>query len=126
CSGPEVQEIYDRAGTLCVEFNETEQLARVLYGQIQFHTVRLQLESVQEAADRIEHLAWTGHDSTIAVYGITGSGLARYYRGEFAVAMDYVGGGAVVSGSELRERMWRPAGDDPRARAQLRMAGGLG
>src|SRR5439155_1668379 len=56
-SSPEVQEIYDRAGTLCVEFNETEQLARVLYGQIQFHTVRLQLESVQEAADRIEHLA---------------------------------------------------------------------
>lgn len=86
-SSPEVQEVYDRARTLCLELNETEPLARVLYGQVSLNIVRLQLDSAEEAVNRLDVLARDSQDPALAVHAINGLALVSYYRGDFQPAV---------------------------------------
>jgi adenylate cyclase len=121
-SSPEVQRVYDRASELCLAFNETDQLVRVLYGLIQFHTVRLQLESVEEAAERIDHLARDSQERIVAVYSVTGLGLSNYYRGNFEQAMAHFRRAAGACSLEVRRSICATVGYDPTSASSVYVA----
>ena len=112
-SSLEVREIYDRASALCLEFNETRQLAPLLYGQFAFNIVRLQLDRAREASDRLNYLAQQGGDSSVAALGAITLGLVHYYGGEFQAAAQHFHRMAVHYDLEQRRSMYTTVGYDP-------------
>lgn len=88
-SSADARDIYDRARTLCLEFNETEQFGHVLYGLIAFHIVRLQLDNAAEASTQIVQLADVTGDPNLRVQGTNAMGMVAFYGGDFDTAVEH-------------------------------------
>jgi predicted ATPase len=82
-SSPDVQAVFNRARTLCAEFHEADQLARVLWGLGTNYVTRLQLVDAQEVCDRLYELATQSQDSGIAVHADGSAAVVHYYAGDF-------------------------------------------
>ena len=111
-SSLDVQQIYDRASTLCLELGESEQLASVLWGLYAFNIVRLQLENAQDASDRFTELARRSRDPSIVAQASIIAGNIHYYRGEFDAA-EQLQQMAVRDDVNLRRSVLRLFGHDP-------------
>jgi tetratricopeptide (TPR) repeat protein len=109
----EVQEIYDRASALCVEFHETGQLALALWRLFAVNVVRLQLETAHEIADRLRHLPHEGRDPSLIVQGELALGLVAHYRGEFQASADHCERTIRLCTADLRRSMCATLGYDP-------------
>jgi tetratricopeptide (TPR) repeat protein/predicted Ser/Thr protein kinase len=111
-SSPAVQEIFDRATPLCVEFHETGQLAVALWGLAANHIVKLQLDHAWEAVSRLKHLAQEGHDASVPIQGDITAGVVCYYRGEFEQALEQFGDWETRCSLDQRRLMCRTLGYD--------------
>ena len=66
-AAPDVEHAYTQAYTLCQQVGETPQLAQVLVGLWRFYSVRLQLQTALELAERLLRLAQRADDPALAV-----------------------------------------------------------
>jgi tetratricopeptide (TPR) repeat protein len=112
-SNTAVRTLYERARVLCREFNETHELGRVLYGLVQYHIVRLQLENAREAGLEILRLAEEADDASLRVHGINVMGMVAYYGGAFEVAARHYEGLRVLGDAAGRRSIIRGFGYDP-------------
>jgi predicted ATPase len=108
-----VQEIYDRASALCVEFHETGQLALALWRLFVVNVVRLQLETAHEIADRLRHLPRDGRDSSLIVQSELALGLVAHFRGEFQASAEHCERAMLSCTADLRHSMCATLGYDP-------------
>src|SRR5262249_51544009 len=88
-SSADAQAVYDRARTLCLEFNETEELGHVLYGLIALHIVRLQLDSADRVSTQIVTLAETTRNPGLLIQGTNAQGMVAFYGGAFQDSVDH-------------------------------------
>ncbi|PWT81244.1 MAG: hypothetical protein C5B57_10875 [Blastocatellia bacterium] len=111
-SSPAVQEIFDRATPLCVEFHETGQLAIALWGMAANNIVKLQLDEAGEAVDRLNQLAQRDQDLTVKVQGAVSAGVVCYYRGDFEEALEHFVDWETHCTLDVRRSMCRRSGYD--------------
>jgi predicted ATPase len=116
-----VQEIYDRASTLCVEFQEPGQLSLVLWRLFAVNVVRLQLETAQAIADRLRHLARDIQDPSLVILGSLALGLVTHYRGAFPASLEHFKRAAASCTPDLRRSMCGTLGFDPTVSANSLM-----
>src|SRR5262245_59958009 len=85
-SAPEVERAYARAHELCQQVGDTPQLCLVLWGLLQFYTVRAEIQTALELGERLISLAQSIHDLDILLAAHNGLGTALSYGGELGAA----------------------------------------
>jgi len=121
-SSSEVRAVYDRARALCQEFNETEQLGRILYGLVAFHVVRLQLDQADEAGAEIARLARDTGDEILGIHATNAAGLNAYYRGAFDTSVAHYERLTQLSDIRMRQTIRAGFGYDPLTAAHCYIA----
>jgi predicted ATPase len=111
-SSPAVQEIFDRATPLCLEFHETGQLAIALWGSAANNIVKLQLDDAGEAVDRLNQLAQPDQDLTVRVQAAVIGGVLCYYQGDFETALEHFVDWETHCSLDVRRTMCRRSGYD--------------
>ena len=118
-SSVQVKEIYDRAQVLCIEFNEVEPLARVLYKLFTFSVVRLHLQDAKEVAARLQNLSDNSQSLTLSLLRDLTTGLIRHHEGDFEPAAETFGRIATDYDIDVRRAMCAGLGFDPTVAANM-------
>ena len=82
----QLPELYTRARDLCVELNQTADLADVLWGLWGSQVIRLDLLGAQDSVRQMQGLCADAPRSLICVQAAVGDSLVAYYRGDFTHA----------------------------------------
>ena len=82
----QLPELYTRARDLCVELNQTADLADVLWGLWGSQVIRLDLLGAQDSVRQMQRLCGDAPGSLICVQAAVGDSLVAYYRGDFTHA----------------------------------------
>ena len=85
-AAPEVERAYARAHELCQQVGDTPQLCFALWGLLQFHIVRAEIQTALELGERLISLAQSIHDLDILMAAHNGLGTALPYRGALCAA----------------------------------------
>ncbi len=121
-SSQDVQDIYDRASALCVEFQEVDQLALALWRLFAFAITRLRLETAQQIANRFGQLVGHTGTGTLAIQSALAQGLVANYRGEFRSAVGHFERAAAASSMAARHTMSVTLGTDPAVSSNVYIA----
>jgi predicted ATPase len=97
---PELGEALARAHRLCEQFNRTEQLAPLIYGQWVFHSVRAELIQAQHHADELRDFVEMRKDAAWTCFGQIISGDVSFWLGKFIDARSHL---------ERALTLWSPA-----------------
>jgi len=82
----QLPELYTRARDLCIELNQTADLADVLWGLWGSQVIRLDLLGAQDSVRQMQRLCAEAPGSLICVQAAVGDSLVAYYRGDFTHA----------------------------------------
>jgi hypothetical protein len=80
---PQVEEVYSRARTLCLEVNETSQLFLAVWGYFNWSLVALRLDEAHEAGTRLFDLAREAQSDALIIQASHALGLVSYHFGDF-------------------------------------------
>ena len=111
-SHPDVERIYGRAKTLCLELNLTSPLIRALRGLFTFHLVALRLDIAHELARELVALTAQGDDPGLQIFGYNAVGWVDYYRGDFVAAMEQFDRGLARYNRDAHGRYFALFGSD--------------
>jgi predicted ATPase len=89
-AAPEVERAYARAHELCQQVGDPPQLCFALWGLLQFHIVRAEIQTALELGERLMGLAQSIHDLDILMAAHNGLGTALPYRGELCAARTHL------------------------------------
>ncbi|HJY84495.1 MAG TPA: adenylate/guanylate cyclase domain-containing protein [Candidatus Binatia bacterium] len=87
---PEVKTAYARARELCRQVGETAHLFLVLHGLWRFYLVRAELQTAQELAKQLLHLAQRLEDSALLLEAHWALGLTLFNLGKFVPALEHL------------------------------------
>ncbi len=82
----EVEQVYARARNLCQQVEEIHQPVSVLVGLCAFYMERAELDTGQELAEQLLHLAKSKQDPFFLLWAHLGLGELSFFLGEFALA----------------------------------------
>jgi predicted ATPase/DNA-binding winged helix-turn-helix (wHTH) protein len=88
-AAPDVAAAYGRARELCARTGVTPQLFPVLLGLHGFYLMRGEVAVADEVAVQLMALAETTGDTAVMLAAHNTAGMVRFYRGEFAAALEH-------------------------------------
>ena len=89
-AAPEVERAYARAQELCQQVGDTPQPCLILWGLLQFYTVRTELQTALELGERLISLAQSVQDLDILLAAHNRLGTALSYHGELLAACTHL------------------------------------
>ena len=109
---PEVGKTFNRARVLCLQEDDSPQLAQILHGLARFHIVRTELQKTQEMAEEFLRSAKNQHDPVLLLSAHQLIGTTLWFMGNFAPAQEQFEQGISYYDPQQHRSYLRLTGED--------------